>query len=120
MVIIAIDKIFLGALRIERTVMLSIDIDSRGSAMYAFLNSGGDTKIMELLGQLYGEQPVDIHPIEETADKLYIYYKLTIPTKNVIIGRTDIEKTLPILEAEFPVPGAGKGGAIKDTVRVVS
>lgn len=122
-IVIGIDKISFGAVRIEQTVQVSVNLDSRGSALYSFLNFGNEMKNMELLGNMYANTPIDTKQLETVAEKLYgsLYMlKTTIPKKDVVLGKVDMDKSTPGVAAEFPVPGAGKSGAIKNSVVIIS
>ncbi len=120
---VLIDKYdVLGLVKMGRNVMFSLELDNRGSSIYALLNSGKDMKNMELLGNLYANEKMNIDFLIGIIKKVYgEFYQLKVrfAGQEKIFG-TDIGESARGVEAEFPIPGAGRGGYIKGNVVVRS
>lgn len=99
-----------------KTIVLSIELDERGSFLYALLNSEKDgIKNMELISSLYIDPTRNTGFLENTINKMYPYWQLRIKTSDdeLVIGRKDIGEDALSTKFEVPVPGAGKAGTTK-------
>ncbi|MBL7206257.1 MAG: hypothetical protein ISS36_01520 [Candidatus Aenigmarchaeota archaeon] len=118
---IAMHTIGLGnILTLSKTIMLSTELDERGSFLCTFMNSEKDgIKNMELLANLYIDSTLNTEFLEDMVDKIYGPYwqmKIQHSSGEIVLGREEIDDDAMGTTIDIPIPGAGKSGATKSKV----